>query len=79
MEQVVTPLDRIIQLLPYLAPLFLLQLTLQVIALVDLLRRERTRGPKWIWAVLIILGQLLGAIIYLIFGRKEQSNGVNPY
>ncbi len=63
--------DEFLEFLPYIIPLVLLQLTLMIVALVDLIRREKTRGPKWIWAIVIILGELIGPIIYFIFGREE--------
>jgi hypothetical protein len=71
METVTTPLERVIQLLPYIIPIVLLQLILMIVALVDLIRREKTRGPKWLWAIVIVLGELIGPIVYLIFGREE--------
>jgi hypothetical protein len=72
MEQVITPMERILQLLPYIIPIVLLQLVLMVVALVDLIRREKTRFlPKWVWAIVIVLGELIGPIVYLIFGREE--------
>ncbi len=52
-------------------PVILLQLTLMIIALVDLARREKTKGPKWLWAVIIIFGELIGPIVYLLAGREE--------
>jgi hypothetical protein len=61
----------LLKLLPLLIPIVLLQLVLMVVALVDLVRREKTRGPKWLWAIIIVLGELLGPIIYLIVGRVE--------
>lgn len=57
--------------LPFLIPVILLQLGLMIFALADLIRREKTRGPKWMWAIIIVLGELLGPIIYLLFGREE--------
>jgi hypothetical protein len=66
-----TDLSGIMKYLPLLIPLVLLQLGLQIWALVDLARREATNGPKWLWVVIIILGEFLGAIIYFIVGRKE--------
>ena len=54
------------------------QITLDVIALVDLYRRpvERvTAGNKWIWVAVILLVNLLGAILYLAIGRKPASAG----
>ena len=71
MEQVLTPLERFLQLLPFIIPLVLLQLILIIVALVDLVRREKTRGPKWLWVIVIILGELIGPIIYFIVGREE--------
>jgi hypothetical protein len=72
MEPIVTPLEKVMELLPFIIPLVLLQLTLMIVALVDLVRREKTRGlPKWAWALVIMLGELIGPIVYFIFGREE--------
>jgi hypothetical protein len=63
---------KLVQFLPYIIPLVLLQLILLIVALVDLVRREKTRWlPKWAWAIIIIFGELVGPIIYFIFGREE--------
>ena len=64
-------MDTLKELLPFLVPIFLLQITLLVIALVDLVRRERTRGPKWVWAIVIVVVNIIGPIVYLLFGREE--------
>jgi membrane protein YqaA with SNARE-associated domain len=57
-----------------LGVLSLVQLALQVYALVDLVRRVRVAGGrKWPWLLIIVLGQLLGAIIYLALGRKADE------
>lgn len=57
--------------LPFIIPLVLVQLGLAVYCLIDLSRREQTRGPKWLWVILIVLGELVGPVVYLIFGRVE--------
>jgi bacteriorhodopsin len=54
-----------------LAPILLIEIALMIVALVDLARRERTRGPKWVWAVVIVLLNLIGPILYFVFGREE--------
>jgi hypothetical protein len=64
-------MDRITQWIPFLIPVVVIQLALMAFALVDLARRERTRGPKLVWALVIIFGELLGPVIYLVFGREE--------
>ncbi len=72
MDQVLTPLERLMQILPYIVPIVLLELILLVVAVVDLIRRERTRYlPKWAWALIVIIIQLFGPIAYFILGREE--------
>jgi hypothetical protein len=56
-----------------LIPIFLLEVGLLVFALLDLLRRKRTKGPKWVWALVIILVNLIGPLVYLLFGRDEDE------
>ena len=57
--------------LPLLIPIFLIQLALIGFALADLLRRENTRGPKWIWVLVILFVNMIGPIIYFLLGRDE--------
>lgn len=57
--------------IPYLIPIVLIQLGLMIFSLVDLIKRERTRGPKWLWAVVIVLVNIIGPVVYLIVGREE--------
>lgn len=66
-----------------LGAVLVIQLTLDVIALVDLYRRPIERvalGNKWVWVAIIILVNLLGAILYLAIGRKPgiPSGGAAP-
>ena len=50
--------------------LIVVQVATQVYALVDLARRDAVRGGrKWVWALVIALGNLPGAIGYLAAGR----------
>ena len=65
-------LDSVLSILPFLIPVFLIELALMVIALVDVVRRERVRGGnKIIWIIVIVLISLIGPIVYLLFGREE--------
>lgn len=54
-----------------IAPLFVIQLILVVVALIDLVRIPYTNGPKWVWALVIVVLNLAGPIVYFIFGRKN--------
>ncbi len=57
--------------LPLLFPLLILELGLLIFALRDLRLRERTRGSKWMWAIIILFVSLLGPVLYLTLGREE--------
>ena len=47
-----------------------------MIALVDLVKRERVRGGnKLVWVLVIILINIIGPIIYLLAGREESGIG----
>ena len=60
-------------ILPIVLPLVVIQLGLLVYSLIDLFRAERHVRwlPKPAWALIIIFGQMLGPIIYLVAGREE--------
>ncbi|HEX6128009.1 MAG TPA: PLD nuclease N-terminal domain-containing protein [Candidatus Limnocylindria bacterium] len=61
------------QILPFLIPLIVLQLVLVAVGLYDLTRPERQvkGGSKWVWALVIVFVNLLGPLIYFLFGREE--------
>jgi hypothetical protein len=60
------------QFIPYLIPILIIQLILIVIALIDLVKREHTRGPRWMWALIILFINFIGPIVYFVVGRKEE-------
>ncbi|WP_233254336.1 PLD nuclease N-terminal domain-containing protein [Salipaludibacillus keqinensis] len=53
------------------APIIVLQFILMVVALVDCLKQNQTNGPKWIWIIVILFINLIGPILYFIFGRRS--------
>lgn len=56
-----------------IVPLVLIQLGLMIFALVDLVRREKVKGGnKVVWALVIVFINIIGPIVYLIFGREEE-------
>jgi hypothetical protein len=63
----------LIDALPWVIPLVVLELALLVIAVVDIVRREYvTGGNKVVWLVVVIIVNFIGPIIYFIFGRREK-------
>jgi hypothetical protein len=64
--------EAIRQYLPLIIPLVVIQLVLMAVALFDLAHREKVRGPKWLWAIVIIFGEMIGPVAYLLVGRQEE-------
>lgn len=60
------------KLMLILLPILVLQLILMVTALVSLIKQEEMQGPKWLWAIIIILFNIVGPILYFIIGRKQR-------
>jgi hypothetical protein len=63
--------DDIRPLIPFLLPILLIQIGLVIAALLDLVKREKTRGPKWLWLIVILFVNLIGPIIYFLVGRED--------
>jgi len=70
---------EIINIALLLSPIILIQLGMVVYALVDLARRMKTHGPRWAWALGLIitaLGFPTGIIVsgvYLAWGRHAEA------
>lgn len=62
------------ELVLLLLPILVIQLGLLVLALRDLLRPERrVRGDsKLMWGVIIVVINIIGPILYFLFGREEE-------
>ncbi|MBM7553753.1 PLDc N-terminal domain-containing protein [Thalassobacillus pellis] len=54
-----------------IAPIIVIQLILMVTALIDWARTENTNGPKMMWLFIILLLNIIGPILYFIFGRRN--------
>ena len=63
-------METIVELLPILLPVFVIQLILMIIALIALFKTDQTRGPKWVWLLIILLLNIIGPVIFFIFGRS---------
>jgi len=58
-----------------LIPLIVIQVGLQIYALLDIYRRKTVREPlpAWAWAGIVVLLSLLGPIAYFVLGRSEDA------
>ena len=66
-------MENIMQYLPYLIPVVVIELILLVSALLDWLKRPVLRGNRWVWLVVILFVNLFGPIIYFLFARKDDQ------
>ena len=67
-------METLMEYLPALLPLIIIEVGLALFALVHVLRHPHYRhGSKGIWIVVVILVQFLGPIAYFVFGRGEEE------
>lgn len=66
-------MQQIIEYLPFIIPILIIELVLAITALVHVLKHPNYRfGNKIIWIFIVLLIQIIGPIVYFIFGRGEE-------
>jgi hypothetical protein len=66
-------LSELVKLLPFFIPLIIIEYGLMIFALVQLANNEVSHLPKWGWALIIILINVIGPIIFLVMGKKKDK------
>ncbi|MFU8793406.1 MAG: PLD nuclease N-terminal domain-containing protein [Acholeplasmataceae bacterium] len=67
-------MEQLLEWLPLLVPLFLVQLILAIYALITLKNTEHVRyDSRIMWILIIIFLNLFGPILFLVFGRIEDD------
>jgi hypothetical protein len=65
-------MEKLVQFLPFLIPIIIIELALTVTALIHVLTHDKYRfGNRVLWIVLCFV-QIIGPIIYFVFGRSEE-------
>ncbi|MDN3019359.1 PLD nuclease N-terminal domain-containing protein [Paenibacillus sp. BSR1-1] len=64
-------MDALAQYAPILLPIVIIQLILLIVSIIDLVRIEKTNGPKWLWAIIILFVNIIGPILYFVIGRRN--------
>jgi hypothetical protein len=59
------------QMLLLLSPVILIQLGLAVFCIVKILKEGVANLNRWVWAAIVIFGNLIGPIIFLMVGRRR--------
>lgn len=66
-------MNTIIEYLPILIPYILIELILLIVALMHVLKHPHYRfGNKVMWVLIVLLIQIIGPIIYFVFGKGEE-------
>lgn len=59
---------------PILLPVALLEFGLMIAAVVHVLRHPHYRfGNKLLWLVIVVVFQIIGPVVYFVFGRGESD------
>ncbi|CEA00537.1 hypothetical protein BN1050_00644 [Metalysinibacillus saudimassiliensis] len=68
-----TDVAVLIDYLPFLLPLFIVQLTLGIFSAVHVVKHPNYRfGNQAMWLVVVLFIQFIGPLVYFVFGRGER-------
>jgi hypothetical protein len=66
-------MEKIIEYLPFIIPILLVELALMVTALVHISKHKKYRfGNRIFWIIICAIPNLLGPILYLTIGKGEE-------
>ena len=65
---------ELLRFLPLFIPVIIIELGFLVFALVLAIKNEVAYLPKWAWILIIVFINLIGPILFLIFGRKKDKD-----
>ncbi|MBT2732268.1 MULTISPECIES: PLD nuclease N-terminal domain-containing protein [Carnobacterium] len=70
-----TNIDLLIEYLPFIAPLILLQIGLAIFSAVHVVRHPHYRfGNRMMWLLVVLLIQWIGPLVYFVFGRGDEHD-----
>lgn len=65
-------MQQLMGYLPFPLPLFIAQVALAITALVHVLKHPQYKfGNKVMWVLIVLFVQIIGPIVYFVFGRGE--------
>ena len=60
--------------LPFLIPVIIIELALMITALIHVVRHDHYKfGNKPIWIIVVVLIQIIGPIVYFVFGGSDEE------
>lgn len=66
-------MQEISDYLPFLIPIIVIQLALQVFTIHHILKHPNYRiGNKALWIIIVLLGNIIGPVVYFAIGKGEE-------
>ena len=66
-------MNELIEYLPFVIPIVLVELILMIVALIYLLKHKKFRfGNQILWIIMVVFLQIIGPILYFTIGRGEE-------
>ena len=66
-------MNTLIEYLPFIIPIIIIEMILAITALVHVLKHPKYRfGNKTLWILIVLLIQIIGPIVYFVFGRGDE-------
>lgn len=66
-------ISQLKEYLPFLIPIVILELALAITALVHVLKHPNYKfGNKVLWIIVVLLIQIIGPVVYFLFGRGDE-------
>ena len=70
-----TNIDLLIEYLPFIVPLILLQIGLAIFSAIHVVRHPHYRfGNRMMWLLVVLLIQWIGPLVYFVFGRGDEHD-----
>lgn len=64
--------EQLMQYLPFLIPVAVIEFALMITALVSVLKCDRyKRGSRPLWIIVVVLVGIIGPILYFTLGRSD--------
>lgn len=67
-------MNNLMEYLPFLIPIAIVELVLMITALVHVLRHKHYRfGNRVFWVIVVVVFEIIGPIVYFTIGRGEEE------
>jgi hypothetical protein len=65
-------MENLTHSLPFIIPIIVIELALTIAALIHIFTHKNYRfGKRWVWVIVSFI-QIIGPIVYFIFGRSDE-------